>query len=603
MAIYLNMRPRRLIVPLIIFVFSLTVFFGGRVQAAETTSNNPQNPSALSSALVGGNSIRLSWTPQGSADYFWIYRSTVGNPSYADILDIIPGSTSAYLSSNLQPGTTYYYRVRAVRNWNEAPLTTAPATSLTTAGATGSPGGSTSPGTANAFQVFNASTSTITLAWPLFTNVDQIKLYRSTQSADTSFTPLTTLSSLTTSYTDGGLTPSITYYYRLTTVKNNIESPLNLSALAIGTTTAFVYTPPASAITSFIASSQAGSNIILNWSFSGSVDNFHIFRNSYGSYGTFESVTLVPGTARAYIDTNLQAGATYYYRITSIVNGVETSLTTAPQTLATAVTDPTTPNTSYWWSNYSYYTYNTYPYSYTGSTYTTYPSYVSNPLATILSDTQVKLTWTSGGPAESFRIYQSPDNFSYFVVDSVKGTGTDYTARYLLPGSQYWFKITSVRGGSESPLSSATTLRITTSNTGSNATASAPYGSTNSGSGTTDGLLTPSYAKSPITFTLSSTQATIKQGNPIVLRYQFMNTSSLKKSFVFKEEIITQFGSVLATTSITESIKSKSILTIPARRPTRDFPPGIYTFKVSVSEQTGKTSKYLGENSFRFRIQ
>lgn len=571
-----------------------------------TVSGDPQNPSSLFSTLVSGNSIRLSWTPVGTADYFWIYRSTSAAPSYSDILDIISGSATTYLNSNLQPGTTYYYRVRAARGYTEASLTTAPITSLSTSGATGSTGtsgGGSSGGTASSFQVTSVSTSSITLAWPLDTTVSQVKIYRSTQSGDSFFTPLTTLTGFTTSYVDGGLTPSLTYYYRLTTVKNGIESPLNLSPLASGTTPAYVYTPPTS-ITSFIASPQAGSSVILNWSYAGTtVDNFHVFRNSYGSYGAFESVTLVPGSARAYADTNLQAGATYYYRITSIVNGVETSLTTAPQTLATATADPTAPNNSYWW-NYNYnYSYNTYPSTYTGTTYTTYPSYVSNPVATTISDTKAKLTWTSSGPADSFNIYQSPDNFSFFVVDSVKGATVQYTAQYLLPASHYWFKITSVRGGLESSLSSATTLSVTTSNTSGSAVAGATYGSTNAGTATSGNLLTPSYAQSPIKFNLSATQGTMSQGSPLTFRYQFTNTGTVKKSFVFKEEIITQYGSVLATTNITEGIKSKATLTIPARRSTANLPVGLYVLKISVNEQTGKTLKYLGENDFHFRIQ
>lgn len=585
------------------FLAITSLFFATTTVKADTTG--PQNPSALTSTLTGSTTIRLSWTPVGTADYFWIYRSTSGAPTYSDILDIVSGSTVTYLNSGLQPGTSYSYRVRAVKGWTEAALTSAPVTTLTTSGTSGSTGSSgTSPlGTATSFQTTNITTSTITLYWPAFASVDQIKLYRSTQSADSFFTPLTTLSGYTTSYVDGGLTPSTTYYYRITTVKNGTESPLNLSAVTKGSTPIFTYTAPTS-ISSFIATPQAGSSVILNWSYSGTtVDNFHIFRNSYGSYGTFESVTLVPGTARAFVDSNLQSGATYYYRITSIVNGLETPLANAPQTLATATVDPTAPNIP-WWYYYSYSTYNTYPNSnYSGTSYytTTYPSYVSNLSVAAAGDSQAKLSWTSSGSADSFTIYQSPDNLTYFAVDSVKGATTNYTARYLLAGSRYWFKVTSVRGGSESPLSSASSVTITTTNQASN-NASASN-TTNTSNTNTERLLIPSRTVSPITFSFPTKQGVISKGNSLPFRYQFKNSVNAKKTILFKEEMITQYGSILDTTTITETVKNRSSITIPANRSTYNLTIGLYTMKVSAYEQTGKNTRYIGENDFHFRVK
>lgn len=582
-------------------IFGCVLGFGTLIQSvsAETL---PQNPTGLSSASITTSSVRITWTPAGAADYFWLYRNTAGSPSYSDILAIISGSNNSYTDTGLQPGTTYYYRVRAARNYAEAPLSSAPIITVTTLGSTNSGtanGGSTNSGTS--FKIARSTTSSITLSWPALSSIDTIKLYRSNQGPDSFFFPLATLSSWETSYNDNGLTPSTTYYYRLTTVKNGVESPINLSAVVKGATTPYTVIP--TLVNGFNAVAQAGYSILLTWNFPGNPDNFHLFRNSYGSYGVFESLTQVPGTARAYMDSNLQPGVTYYYRLTSIANGIETPLANAPQTLATAVNDPTTANNAaYWWYNYPYYSYSTYPSTYPSYTNPTYPSYANNLTVSAVSDTRATLSWTITGTADTFTIYQSPDNVIYTPADSVAGTVSSYTARYLWPGSKYWFKITSSKNYHESPLSAATAVTITTK-TDASQTTSAGSSVTTKNSSDNEQLLVPSRTTAPITFSFGSARGTLAAGQRLSFRYQFKNTSAQKKGFVFKEEVYNQYGSVLDTTSIIEVIKAKATLTTPVSQPTATLPAGLYTFKVKVSEQTGKTTRYIGENDFRFRVQ
>lgn len=571
--------------------------------AADWWTGTVQNPTNLTATTVSPTSVRLTWNNPGQLDAIWIYRSTSGAPTYTDAIEVMSGSPTTYTSNNLQPNTTYYFRVRTTRGWLEAPFSSAPVVSISTGNAPGSSATSSSAGSAGPVTNFKAaaiSTSTITLGWPTIAGAETIRLYRSAIGNDSFFLPLTTLSGSLTSFTDTGLSPSTTYYYRLTSVVNGKETALNLAATAFSTTLPAVTNNTTNGITNFSASSQTGRSILLSWNFTGNADSFHIFRNSYGSYGTFDSLTSVPGNARTYVDSNLLSGTTYYYRITVVANGNETSLTSAPTTLSTAANDPSKLNTAYWL--YNDYYYSTYPYTSTVYNPTvTYPSYVSNLTPSLAPNNRIKLSWTVNGPADRFVIYQSSDNLLYFTVGAVSGTSTSFTDQYLFPGSKYWYKVASVKNNYEVPLSSLSPVNIVLPSAGTGGVAGSAPG-TVSGN-TQDDLLTPAYRTSPIKFSFTNTNGVLAAASTFRFRYQFTNTNTSKKSFLFKEEIISEFGSVLSASSNVSSLKGRSQLIAPATIATLPLPTGLYTYKVSVREIQGKNQAYIGENSFRFRVQ
>jgi len=80
----------------------------------------PQAPSDLRLTVRSDTQIDLQWTSHGvPTDWFKIERKAGVRGSYSEILDstgqplIIPGDVTSYSDTNLRPGITYFYRVRA----------------------------------------------------------------------------------------------------------------------------------------------------------------------------------------------------------------------------------------------------------------------------------------------------------------------------------------------------------------------------------------------------------------------------------------------------------------------------------------------------------
>jgi hypothetical protein len=81
------------------------------------TSAPPAAPSSLIATLVGSNQINLAWVDNSTNETQFRFERKIGNGSYSLLANVgaIAGSggTGAYSDTNLNPGTTYTYQVRA----------------------------------------------------------------------------------------------------------------------------------------------------------------------------------------------------------------------------------------------------------------------------------------------------------------------------------------------------------------------------------------------------------------------------------------------------------------------------------------------------------
>jgi len=95
-----------------------------------TSSGPPAAPSNLTAAFVNG-AVELNWSDNSAnEDGFAIERRTSGTATWTEIAQVPADVTTHRDSDNLQPATTYFYQVRAVRGaqfsayTNEAQVTT-----------------------------------------------------------------------------------------------------------------------------------------------------------------------------------------------------------------------------------------------------------------------------------------------------------------------------------------------------------------------------------------------------------------------------------------------------------------------------------------------
>lgn len=118
-------------------------FYGFHITAVDASGNETPNEVAFwnswsytylpfnLSAANDNATVHLSWDAVDWAGYYLIGRSTMSNPYYYDIVDIVEAPTQTYDDDTTNINTTYYYRVFVVDNdwwywgWsNEASVTT-----------------------------------------------------------------------------------------------------------------------------------------------------------------------------------------------------------------------------------------------------------------------------------------------------------------------------------------------------------------------------------------------------------------------------------------------------------------------------------------------
>lgn len=186
------------------------VWAGARVVAAAT----PAVPAApvLSATPVGATQINLSWTESSTnASGFLVERST-DNLNFTQIGTTV-STVLAYSDTAVTAGTTYFYRVRATSSVGNSTYSNV-----------ASAAGLTPPAAPSNLIATAASTTQINVTWQLnSTTGSGNAVERSTDGVN--FTQIAVVDDTLTSYSDTGLTPGATYYYRVRVVNPAGNSP------------------------------------------------------------------------------------------------------------------------------------------------------------------------------------------------------------------------------------------------------------------------------------------------------------------------------------------------------------------------------------------
>jgi hypothetical protein len=216
----------------------------------------------------------------------------------------------------LRGGATYYYRVGA-RQSDGSVNYSSPLTVVTASAAypTATPSG---------FAATAVSNYQIDLHWNAVPEATAYKIEKSTRSdfRDTNYAMARVTG---TSYSDPTLTPNSVWYYRVRAV-----GPAGDSDWATATATTLSITAPP---TGLAAEADEGT-IRLDWSHpTGKIYAYEVYRGTsagslapYKTYAVGQSAILVPG----FFDTELPAGATYYYAVRGVLwtnNTVPSQLT------------------------------------------------------------------------------------------------------------------------------------------------------------------------------------------------------------------------------------------------------------------------------------
>ncbi len=291
--------------------------------ATTAAAVRPGAPQNLVSTASGRTTINLKWdlpTSDGGARIrsYRIQWSADGNAPWTNVSPAHSGTDRTYSDTGLDPSTTRHYRVYASNSVGES--TSASATDdATTAAVTATRPGP--PGNLNA--TANGRTA-IDLTWDAPTNTGgaDITGYRIQWSADGN-APWTNVSPAHTgtdrTYSDTGLNPSTTRYYRVY-VSNSVGESTSASTPANATTDAIMApdAPTAVSVTpsgrtilvvSWTAPTDNGGAAIIGYRIEVSTDGGRSYTELVGNSGSSQTI---------HIHRGLSPGVTRHYRIGAI---------------------------------------------------------------------------------------------------------------------------------------------------------------------------------------------------------------------------------------------------------------------------------------------
>src|SRR5216117_2453864 len=292
---------------------------GAKSNEASSTPNAPPPPPTPPSAptnlvATGGNAqVTLTWQAPASnggspITNYRIYRGTSSN---GETLKATIGNVLTYTDTSVTNGVTYYYQVSAVNNVGEGPRSNE--ASATPSAAPPPP----SPPSAPQNLAATGGNAQVTLTWQAPASnggspITNYKIYRGTTSGGE--TLVATIGNQL-SYSDGGLTNGVTYYYQVSAVNNVGEGPKSNEASATPTAPA---TPPGAP--QGLVATAGDVTVTLTWSAPSSnggspITNYRIYR---GTSSNGETLLATIGNVLTYTDTSVTNGVTYYYQVSAV---------------------------------------------------------------------------------------------------------------------------------------------------------------------------------------------------------------------------------------------------------------------------------------------
>jgi fibronectin type 3 domain-containing protein len=360
--------------------------------APSITALPPQN---LTAAASNGK-VALQWNASAGAATYTVFRGT--SPGGEGITPYATGlTTNAFTDTGATNGSTFYYQVAAVNfggasfKSNEASATMRPAP----------------PGGATAIAVGGG----INLSWSAANGATSYNVYRATSPGGEGSTPYR-MGLTSTSFADAPLPSGATFYYQVTAVNAAGESGKSSETSA-------TLTPAAPA---GVTAQSGFGQVVLSWATSAGATSYNVYRAT--SSGTEGGTPYKTGlTSTSLTDLGLASGASYFYKVTAVNAGGESS--TSGEVVGTTI--PAAP--------------------------------IGLQAAT--SGTQITLTWTPAAGATAYNVYRSTSANGEGGTPYKTGLiGTTFTDLGLPSGAIFYYQVTAVDSAGESIKSKETSATL-----------------------------------------------------------------------------------------------------------------------------------------------
>jgi len=274
---------------------------GGNGPLSGVASAIPLAPPANLTAMRGDRQITLSWEPSAGATRYTVYRRMSGQRELTALASgvVAPPFTDTGLSN----GTSYHYRVRATAEGSSSGLSNA-------AWAKPQP---PPPEAGPASLTATAGNARVQLSWTPVNGATRYRIFRTTTGTFAG-PPIASVTGIT--FKDSGLTNGTTYHYRVTGWNPGGDSPP--SDVAVVTPMA----PPA--VPTGLTAKAGDRKITLSWAGVAGADGYRVYR---GTTSNRQGQTPVATglTEPAYVDSGVDNGPTYYYKVTAFNSGGESA--------------------------------------------------------------------------------------------------------------------------------------------------------------------------------------------------------------------------------------------------------------------------------------
>ncbi|MEL7025331.1 MAG: fibronectin type III domain-containing protein [Pseudomonadota bacterium] len=274
----------------------------------------PLAPSGLNGSAINSTSVQLFWIDNSDNESSFEVFQALGTAGNFNLVSTRPANETSVVIDGLDPATDYAFKVVAINSAGSSPDSNIQ--EITT------PADARIPTTPSVPTVGDATSSSLTLRWmDLSDNETGFRIYRSA-SRDGQYVEVTTTAASATSYTNTGLAPSTTYWYRISAFNATGESAL--TAPVSGMTSAPPITVPTTPSGLTVGSATA-SSLTLNWTdTSDNETGFRVFR-SESENGSYVEIATTLAAEANYVDRALRPSTEYWYRVSAFNSAGEST--------------------------------------------------------------------------------------------------------------------------------------------------------------------------------------------------------------------------------------------------------------------------------------
>ena len=256
-------------------------------------------PGNVQITSVTDTSISLAWNLVNNANSYNIYRSDSENGTYNKVNSGTVISAT-FTDTGLNANTAYYYKISAVSGSSES------GQSDVVSGVTLMP----IPGNVRIISVTDTS---VTLEWNAVSEANGYNVYRS-NSANGAYTKINTIVVSGATFTNTGVSPYTSYWYKVSAITVGVESAL--SSPALGTTLL-------SAPGNVQVTSVTDASVSLAWNTLSGASGYNVYRSD-SENGVYTKINNSSVNGTTFTDTGINPYiAVYYYKVSAVAGGIE----------------------------------------------------------------------------------------------------------------------------------------------------------------------------------------------------------------------------------------------------------------------------------------